>query len=200
MNFNVKYKKLEMEAKSLLSFRKSFWNRVSKAVERSIITNILDQTQADGSAIKKNAPSTIERKRARIKQARKRKAGTENRPKTNKEKKPKENKSSGKTGSRSQIRSLVDQPSSHRFIQRGGGSYNALGYLQTVGVRNFVGVRIGFSNEETKRTALMVQGMGYTGWFGLSETVKKAISVLYLKEIEKTLERIANKNNRKKPK
>ena len=116
MNFKVKYNELELEAKSLLSFRKSFWNKVTKVVERGVIQNILDQQQADGTPLKKNAPSTIDRKQGRIRQARKlNRSSVTTKTKSQKEKKPKENKAKGRKGSRLTIRSLVDQPASHRL-------------------------------------------------------------------------------------
>jgi len=42
---------------------KPFWQAVGKIIVTSILQNILNQKQADGSPIKRNAPSTLEAKR-----------------------------------------------------------------------------------------------------------------------------------------
>ena len=85
MKIEVRTNELELEARSLLAFPSPFWIRVSKVAERSIISNIVNRKQADGSPIKRNAQSTLDRKR-RLQRG---------------------------------SRSLVDDPISHRFIQKG---------------------------------------------------------------------------------
>lgn len=47
-----------------IKFPKPFWSNVAKIIEGSILDNLRKQQQADGSALKKNARTTLLRKQA----------------------------------------------------------------------------------------------------------------------------------------
>lgn len=165
MKIEVRTNELELEARSLLAFPSPFWIRVSKVAERSIISNIVNRKQADGSPIKRNAQSTLDRKR-RLQRG---------------------------------SRSLVDDPISHRFIQKGNGSYRPIAFTKTRSTTGYTGVIVGFSNQDAKDIGLILQRRGYTGWFAVSKKGMEAISKLYMAQIEKSLNRVAKKINNKKP-
>lgn len=63
MKIEVRTDTLDLNTRALFSFPAPFWKRVSKIAARSIIQNIKKQKQADGSELKKNKQSTLDRKK-----------------------------------------------------------------------------------------------------------------------------------------
>ena len=63
MKISVRTPTLKLDARSLFAFKKHFWIRVSKRMEQSVISNIRNRKQADGSRIQRNQQITLDRKR-----------------------------------------------------------------------------------------------------------------------------------------
>jgi len=97
-------------------------------------------------------------------------------------------------------RSLIDDPTSHRFIQSGNGSYRPISFVKGRNSRGFVGVTIGFSNQEAEDIASILQSRGYVGWFKVSDKKMEEIAKLYMKAVDKALQKASDRMKKKKPK
>ena len=112
-------------------------NTIGDLLSIGVVDNILQQRQANGSGIKRNAQSTSDRK------------ALLGRP----------------------LKSLIDEPSRHRFIQGNRGSFR-FGLTGTGTVRK---LRIRPATDELRAISRHVQEKGYVGWFGIHRETAAAV-------------------------
>ena len=96
-------------------------------------------------------------------------------------------------------KSLINDPNSHRFIQKGGGSYRIKRYIKKRKSRGYQGAVIGFTKRETERIAMLLQRRGYTGWFGLSDAGARAVLRLFRQELKTQLDKVVAKGSGRFP-
>ncbi len=63
MKIEVKTDTLDFKTRTLFSFPATFWKKTAKIAARSIVQNIKNQQQRDGSPLKQNKQQTLDRKR-----------------------------------------------------------------------------------------------------------------------------------------